>query len=191
MDTKSYLAALEGIQKLPAGLGAYLSRSLREYHFKRRQAISASSPEALFLANMQSGCARLYALDRETQNQHTLEFFLPGDFLPLPTGTPLHAEEQLFIEFLEDSLILGITEKHFTYLPRLFSSCTLLYQKITITHLLAQIRRGISIQETTSRQRFERLARDRPGLFNLAPVKDLASYLGMHPNTLSSFRGKT
>lgn len=191
MDTKSYLAALDHIQKLPAGLGAYLSRSLREYHFKRKQVISVSSAEVPFLANMQSGCARLYALDRETLNQHTLDFFLPGDFLPMPIETPLYAEQQLFIEFLEDSLTLGITEKHFTYLPRLFSSCTLLYQKITISHLLAQIRRGISIQETSSRQRFDRLALERPGLFNLAPVKDLASYLGMHPNTLSSFRGKT
>jgi len=191
MDTRNYLLALEGIQKLSPGLGTYLSTALKEHHFKKKQLISTSYPQVLFLANISSGCARLYALDLETRGQHTLEFFLPGDFLPLHIETPLHSEQQLFIEFLEDSCVLAVSEKHFSYLPRLFSPCSLLYQKITLVHLLSQISRSISIQELPSQQRFDRLVNKRPSLLKVVPVKELASYLGMHPNTLSSLRGKT
>jgi len=189
METEHYFQALARIGKIPVGMSAYLTHSLKEHRFRRQGKIQAADTQALFLVYLQLGSARLYAVDRETHQQHTIDFYLPGNFLPLLTPADPSFQADLYIEFLEESAVLAISEKHFRYLPKLFSECTLLCHKIYSSHLLAQISRAILRENTSADDRLLQLTQSRPHLFNVASVKDLASYLGMHPNTLSKLRG--
>ncbi|RBQ08914.1 Crp/Fnr family transcriptional regulator [Pedobacter miscanthi] len=189
METKNYFQALSHIDKIPVGMSAYLMHSLKEYRFKRQGKIQAADPQAIFLAYLQHGSARLYAVDRETHEQHTVDFYLPGNFLPLPAPAGHSFQADLYIEFLEESTVLALSEKHFRYLPKLFSECTLLYHKMYSSHLLSQISRMIARENSSADERLMQLSTSRPHLFNVASVKDLASYLGMHPNTLSKLKG--
>lgn len=190
MEIAHYLKALNAVHQIPRGLSAYLSHSLNESLCAKHMKIGHAEGHGMYLANIGKGSAKLYAVDKETHEEHIIEFFLPGDFLPTLTNLPSFDDQQLFIEFLEDSSVLSINEKHFSYLPKLFSECTLLYHKIYFTHFLSLLKRSASIKALTAEERFQKLLLIRPSLFNLASVKDLASYLSMHPNTLSMLKAK-
>lgn len=56
-------------------------------------------------------------------------------------------------------------------------------------HLMAEVyERLIECYSLSARERYERLMARCPRLFELVPIKDLASYLGVRPETLSRIR---
>ncbi|UXP32717.1 Crp/Fnr family transcriptional regulator [Reichenbachiella agarivorans] len=54
--------------------------------------------------------------------------------------------------------------------------------------LIGMGRRQVEIRDFSAEERFERLMRDSPHIFQLVPQKHLASYLGMAPETFSRMR---
>lgn len=189
MEKQKYFEALGARQKLPPGAEAYLSHSVGEHRFSRGGKLGADGGNDIYLAMILSGSAVLYHRDPETREQHILGFFLEGEFAPFQEITA-RPNMNFVLEFLEDTVLLGIKRRHFLYIPRIFPECTLLYHKIYSAHYLEQLRRNLDRERLSAAQRFEELKSTRPALLNLISVKHLASYLGMHPNTLSMLRGR-
>jgi CRP-like cAMP-binding protein len=190
METQSYFTALRKHQQLPIGLEAYLSQALKAHHYNRKQKITTKTPVQNFLTCIQTGAARLYATDRETQEEQSLDFFFEGDFIPSIYQTALNQEKDLSIEFLEDTITLAISEKHYLFLPKIFPQTTHLYHNIHQKHYLSQIERNILREILSAQTRYEQLQTLRPELSNRISIIDMASFLGIHPNTLSALRGK-
>jgi hypothetical protein len=55
-------------------------------------------------------------------------------------------------------------------------------------HLLHVSQRAVSLQINSAAARYEELMQTHPSLFNLVPLNQLASYLGMAKETLSRLR---
>ncbi|WP_316846451.1 hypothetical protein [Pedobacter psychrodurus] len=193
METALYFTALKKYDQLPIGLEAYLTQALKTQEFKKKQTITANLPPESFLSCITSGAAKLYSTDRETHEEHTMDFFFEGNFLPsiphIQQIAPAKAID-LSIIFLEDTTTLAINERHYLFLPRIFPHIVHLYNNIHGQHYLNQIERTILREILAAQLRYEQLQKLRPELSNRVSITDMASFLGIHPNTLSALRGK-
>jgi hypothetical protein len=125
METALYFTALKKYDQLPIGLEAYLGQALKVQEFKKKHRITTDRPVYTFLDCIMTGAARLYSTDNETHEEHTLDFFFEGDFLPIMPDTAPDPTSTLSIAFLEDTTTLSINERHYLFLPRFsHGSCT-------------------------------------------------------------------
>lgn len=89
------------------------------------------------------------------------------------------ASEMLYISF-EDMMLLFDKYKSIERWGRLFNA----------NMLIAMARRQMEARSFTAEEKFLRLLNQSPHIFQLVPLKHLASYLGMKPETLSRMRKK-
>lgn len=87
--------------------------------------------------------------------------------------------EVLYIEFM-DMMELFDKYKSIERWGRLFNA----------KMLIAMARRQMEARSYTAEEKFQRLFNQSPHIFQLVPLKYLASYLGMTPETLSRMRKK-
>jgi hypothetical protein len=190
METALYFTALKKYDQLPIGLEAYLGQALKVQEFKKKHRITTDRPVYTFLDCIMTGAARLYSTDNETHEEHTLDFFFEGDFLPIMPDTAPDPTSTLSIAFLEDTTTLSINERHYLFLPKIFPRTLYLYNSIHQKHYLNQLQRSILREILSAQLRYEQLQVLRPEFSNRVSITDMASFLGIHPNTLSALRGK-
>lgn len=97
---------------------------------------------------------------------------------------------EYYIQALTEAELTGIAKTEFYALldrfPALEKCCRLLTEEA----LLGKIEREVEMLTFTPDERYSRLAARSPHLFQLIPLKYIASYLGIQPETLSRIRGK-
>lgn len=132
------------------------------------------------------GCIREYALVEGEEK--TTAFFTEGqpaaDFHSLSSGIP---SSKYFI-CVEDSTVavLGVEKEQVLYRkhPRFESFC-----RTGMEQMMGDQQEALSKFILMSpEQRYRRLVEERPGLLNRVPQYQLASYLGVKPETLSRIR---
>lgn len=142
------------------------------------------STESFFVLK---GCIRtFYVIDGE---EKTTEFYseLEG-FSPPCVLSKLPSE--LYISCVEDSIIsvsnLSMEAEIFQKFPRFESLCRVLSEQ-----LLSKNQRSFDEYKTSSpEQRYMNLLKNRPDLLNRVPQHQLASYLGIKPQSLSRLRAR-
>ena len=66
---------------------------------------------------------------------------------------------------------------------------TMKLRAIIAEHILSQFRsRYIDLHCTTARERYDLLMQRCPGIVDLLDLQDIASFLNVHPNTISKIR---
>ena len=73
---------------------------------------------------------------------------------------------------------------------RLFPEFNLVGRIIVQRYYVQSEKRLVDMRNQTSKARYLALLKRWPALFNRATVKDIASYIGMKPETLSRLRGQ-
>jgi CRP/FNR family transcriptional regulator, anaerobic regulatory protein len=94
------------------------------------------------------------------------------------------------IELLEDSSLISISYSDLQSLYRQFPEFNFFGRVLTEHYYVCSEERVISHRMQTSKQRYMALYQANPHLFNRASLKQIASYLGMTPETLSRHRTK-
>jgi len=131
------------------------------------------------------GCIRTYNLHDD--EEFTLDFYTEGQSV-LPAVATEGAISPCFIVCEEDCLLNIADEKMekevFERLPRLKELC-----RINSERLLIESQREMAIQKSFSpQQRYEHLLKTRPNLVGRVPQYQIASYLGIKPESLSRLR---
>lgn len=134
-----------------------------------------------------AGVVRQYALS-ETQ-ERTLDFFGVNQWVI--TIQDYSSPSLFFLECTSDcTLVVGkraaeqeLYQKH----PRLESISRLVMQKV----MLAQQERMVKFQLQTPEQRYQTLIQERPDLLQIAPQYQVASYIGIQPESLSRIRKRS
>ena len=188
MERESYFKKIEQYIKPSIGLKSYLNYIVQEYTFKKKQTVKLSDEYLSTMAFISTGTLRLYAI--KEGEERTILFWQKGQFL-----TPLfmlgkYTEKEVYVEFLEDSTIIGYAETHTSNMNKLFREFKELINNLYQQQIAELILHAESLAHLTATARFENLMKSKPELFNLCELKIIADYLGIHPKVLSLLRSK-
>ncbi|MEL6675323.1 MAG: Crp/Fnr family transcriptional regulator [Bacteroidota bacterium] len=157
-----------------------LFKSYPRGHFLIRE--GAYSQSSFMVAK---GCVRTYFL--EDGQERTTGFYLEGDALePLCSIT---GEPSTYAVVCVEDCLLSISNKDmeaevFARFPRFETLCRLLTEE----KMAQQQQNFDQYKHASPEQRYKVLKASRPDLFNRVPQHQIASYLGMTPESLSRLR---
>lgn len=123
-------------------------------------------------------------------SEETLLFATTGD--PFTSIHSMSAGEPAAFSWqaLEDSEVLAVSFSDFDELLRIDNDLHWWLSKALLDQLYVLERRYVWIGNTNATQRYETLLRIRPGIIHKIPVKYIAQYLSIKPETLSRIRAR-
>jgi len=178
MEKEHYTQALSRHHELPIGFSNYLAIALEEFQFEEDRTMGSQQLTPLYLSYIHKGLAMLYAENLKSQALMVVDFYGEGDFLP---AIPISDGEthQLKILFLEKTTLLALNERHYTFLPKIFISTSLLYQKIGALTIAHQLKKELIGRIKPGNKRLAALQQWRPQFKGRIPENYLKNYLNM------------
>ena len=135
------------------------------------------------------GCLKSYVIDRSGK-EHILHF-APEDWLITDMDSFLnHKPSDIFIDAIEDSVILALTNTNYSDLNQLTYEDLVEQNKKLVNNLIATNKRLINLLSAPAEERYIDFISTYPTLVLRLPLKLIASYLGMTPEYLSDVRRK-
>lgn len=156
----------------------------RHYHLLRPGQVARY---AWFLV---SGSARLYYLHEQKGEEVTVWFWNTGDVMWALGSFCRKRPCQYYLQLLEESRLLAVHRKHLQELAATYPNYLDLERTVSEAAHSQVIRHLHDRSSLSARERFDRLMQRNPRLFLKASVKDIASFLGMFPDTLSRLRAR-
>ncbi|MBB6611800.1 Crp/Fnr family transcriptional regulator [Pontibacter sp. Tf4] len=139
---------------------------------------------------IQDGAARAYVFDDRKGEQVSVWFWTGGDFMLALDSFCRQLPTSFYIELLEDSTLLSLSYSQLEETAERFPAFRHIERSIMEACLHRLYRHYHARAHLPAKARFEKLMGEQPWLFQVAPVKDIASFLGMYPDTLSRLRGE-
>ena len=170
--------------------------TLREFCKREGEAVTYRKGDQLerigdparWLAFVTEGCFKYVNYGINDGRDHITWFSFEGEFVvDYPTflyGRP----SQTTIEAMMPSRVIRVTGQQ---LEQFFdqSKETMKLRAIIAEHILFQFRsRYLELHCTTARERYDILIQRCPGIVKLLDLQDIASFLNVHPNTISKIR---
>ena len=170
--------------------------TLREFCKREGEAVTYRKGDQLerigdparWLAFVTEGCFKYVNYGINDGRDHITWFSFEGEFVvDYPTflyGRP----SQTTIEAMMPSRVIRVTGQQ---LEQFFdqSKETMKLRAIIAEHILFQFRsRYLELHCTTARERYDILMQRCPGIVKLLDLQDIASFLNVHPNTISKIR---
>ena len=171
-------------------------QSLREFceregemvAFRKGDQLEREGDPARWLAVVTEGCFKYVTHGISDNKAHITWFSFEGEFVvDYPTflyGRPA----QTTIEAMMPSRVQRVTGKQ---LEHFFgqNKDTMELRAVIAEHILTQFRsRYLDLHCTTPRERYDLLMQRCPGIVELLDLQDIASFLNVHPNTISKIR---
>lgn len=189
METQDLFDMLSRYQPTSAGLKSYLLTVLKPKELARGKLLleAGQIPDSYWYIH--KGSARVY-VDYRKSRQNTLWFWNREELMYARTGFFTHSPSKENIEMMEDSILYCLPYKHIDNLVRLFPEFYEIEKAMQEKHLSELIRHGLDLKTLNAMERYTKLQQQQPMLFNIAYIKDIASFLGIYPDTLSHFRSR-
>ena len=156
--------------------------------YRKGDQLEREGDPARWLAYVESGCFKYVNYGIGDERAHITWFSFEGEYVvDYPTflyGRPA----QTTIEAMMPSRVLRVTGQQ---LEQFFdqSKETMKLRAIIAEHILSQFRsRYIDLHCTTARERYDLLMQRCPGIVEHLDLQDIASFLNVHPNTISKIR---
>lgn len=154
---------------------------------RKRQYLLNAGDVCQYMAFVEKGLLRLFSTD-DKSHEHVIQFAMEGwwasDIASFLSGD----DARYNIEALEDSELLLMTkatlEELMEKVPRMERYFRLLMQN----NIVAYQRRVTSSQSDSAEEKYRKLIKAYPDIINRSPQHDVASYLGITPETLSRIR---
>ena len=118
-------------------------------------------------------------------------FWLEGEVMVALDSFCRQVPSSFSIELLVDSELFAVSYRALDRLSVQVPGYRLLERHIVEAYLLRIYRHYYERSSLPAQARYDKLMSERPQLFQVAPVKAIASYLGMFPDTLSKLRSGT
>jgi len=131
MNSEIYTQNLERIHSLSAGLKAYIATIALRSNYEKGQKLGLQEGEYLYFPLLEKGQANIFAVEKTVEKKIKIGTYYSGDFLINFAKGNNDSYYEIVIEFLDDSSIIGITEKHFSNLMRVFLDAYLLSQRFS------------------------------------------------------------
>lgn len=141
-----------------------------------------------YLSFIDSGIVRYYVLAND--KEITFDFAFKNSFYTAYDSFYNRKKTETYIEALTDCTLYSISFDNLQSLYRDCESAQKLGQIATEYLLNKKVKRELSLLTQTPKQRYENLLNDQIKFVQQIPLKYLASYLGVVPETLSRIRNR-
>ncbi|PSQ66479.1 MAG: Crp/Fnr family transcriptional regulator [Bacteroidetes bacterium QH_2_64_74] len=121
-------------------------------------------------------------------NEHTVAFSYPTDYSGIPDSFFLQVPSGYRLEPLSDSSVLATDYDTLSALMDRHRELERWAWRLLASALRGRSKRERDHMRLTAEERYERLLEESPQLVQRVPLKHIASYLGMSPETLSRIR---
>ena len=156
--------------------------------YRKGDQMEREGDPARWLAFVTEGCFKYVTHGLSDDREHITWFSFEGEFV-VDYPTFLYARPaQTTIVAMMPSHVLRVTSQQ---LEQFFdqSKETMKLRAIIAEHLLEQFRsRYLDLHCTTARERYDLLMQRCPGIVDHLDLQDIASFLNVHPNTISKIR---
>ena len=131
------------------------------------------------------GCIRSYII--KNGEEKTIEFYTEEQSVSLPNfGKTIPSE--LYLECIEDTVAAVSSSEHeaemFMQFPELESKCRVMTEELMTENQLSLM----DYKTASAEERYQKLVKERPDLIQRVPQYQLASFLGIQPESLSRIR---
>lgn len=166
-----------------------LKKAFKERRIKRRQFILHEGDICKLNTFVVEGCFRMYYVD-EKGKEHNVQFAVENWWIG-DIGS-FHSEEpsKLYIEAIENSIILQIKKQDQLDLFVNYPKFNQIFRVFTENALVAYQRRVLQNISSTAEERYLDFLKRYPYFFNRISNVQIASFLGVTPEFLSTIRKK-
>jgi CRP-like cAMP-binding protein len=166
-----------------------IKKVFKERRIKRRQFILQEGDICKHNTFVVEGCFRMYTVD-EKGKEHNLQFAVENWWIG-DIGS-FHSEEpsKLYIEALENSIILQVKKEDQVGLFVDYPKFNRIFRVFTENALVSAQRRILQNISSTAEERYLDFLKRYPYFFNRISNVQIASYLGVTPEFLSTVRKK-
>ena len=169
-------------------LREFCQREGEEVIYRKDDQLEREGDPARWLALVTEGCFKYVTYGISDDKEHITWFSFEGEFV-VDYPTFLYARPaQTTIVAMMPSRVLRVTGQQ---LEHFFdqSKETMKLRAVIAEHILSQFRsRYLDLHCTTARERYDLLMLRCPGIVDLLDLQDIASFLNVHPNTISKIR---
>ncbi|HSD07692.1 Crp/Fnr family transcriptional regulator [Flavobacterium sp.] len=134
---------------------------------------------------VESGSLRIFVLD--DYEEQTIRFGYKENIIVSLDSFLTEKPSDLFIQAIKKTIIKVITKQQIDFFLETESNRTL-WTKILENLVIQQMEREIDILTNSPKERYERVLKRSPQLFQEIPNKHIANYMRMSPETLSRLK---
>jgi CRP-like cAMP-binding protein len=187
MNAKPLIEYFNRLLPLNEDEQSIVEQVFKERKVKKRQFILQEGDVCKLNTFVVEGCFKMYMVD-ENGKEHNLQFAIEnwwiGDIGSFHTEQP----SRLYIEALENSIILQIKKEDQLKLFVEYPKFNRIFRVFTENALVSTQRRVLQNISSTAEERYLDFMERHPHLFNRISNVQIASYLGVTPEFLSTIR---
>lgn len=155
--------------------------------FRKRQYLLNAGDVCQYITFVEKGLLRSFTADEDGQ-EHVVQFAIEGWWIT-DMGSFVSGEEALYnIEALEDCEVLNLTRPAMDEMMEQHPQMERYFRLLMQNNIVALQRRAVAYMSLSAEEKYLRLMEVYPGIMNRAPQQQIASYLGITPETLSRIR---
>ena len=166
---------------------SFLSEVFKERRIKRRQFILQQGDVSKHNTFVVEGCFRMYYVDKDAK-EHNIQFAVEnwwiGDIASFHSEQPSH----LYIEAIEHSIVLQISKADHIRMFLEYPKFNRIFRVLAENALVSAQRRILHAISLSAEERYLDFIGRYPTLFNRISNVQIASYLGVTPEFLSTIR---
>jgi CRP-like cAMP-binding protein len=174
---------------MDAGEKNELAARFTERSIKRRQFILQQGDVCRHFTFVVSGCLKMYAVDKNGK-EHNIQFAAENDWITDLSSFYSEKPSQLYIEAVEATCILQIKHGDLLYLYVNYHKIDHNFRVIIEQKYIGLQNRVLQNISSSAEERYEYFLQQYPNLSNRLPNTQIASYLGLTPEFLSTVRKK-
>lgn len=156
---------------------------------KRRQFILSPGDTCRHYNFVVEGCFKMYKVDKDAK-EHNLLFAIENQWITDIGSFHTENPSQLYIEALEQSTIIQIAKKDLIYFYEDNLKFNRIFRVIVEDEFVQLQNRLLQTISTSAEERYSTFTKQYPHLFNRISNVQIASYLGVTPEFLSTIRKK-
>ncbi|WP_026898545.1 Crp/Fnr family transcriptional regulator [Daejeonella oryzae] len=177
-------------ENLSGKLKDFLAGAVKERCYRKKHLILNEDDVPLYAWYIVKGSARVYFYDPKARREITRWFWYEGDLMLYLRSFFRQKEAGEFIELLQESTLLLISARDIDIMIRQFPEYRFFERALLEEYHTRMSDHTNDLVSLIHRHKFLKLMKTHKEIFNLAYLKDIASFLNMHPAALSRLRSE-
>jgi CRP/FNR family transcriptional regulator, anaerobic regulatory protein len=182
------LYLFNSIHPLTEAAKSFLDAKIRVYEFSKKAYLLKEGQVCNDIYFIESGLIKSFY---KKEDKEVTSWFMKENDIVISVKSFLKREKSYeYIQAIENSVVHAISHDDLDELYKVSLEFNIIGRIVTETYYVLSEERLFSMRKQKAEERFAFLLKEHPEIIQRAPVKDIASYLGISQETLSRIRSK-